>query len=281
MKPLKIRFLLTGRCTATCAYCHNEGQSKPAHMLPLATIRYVLDTLHHHQIAVDEIILSGGEPTLHKELGAIAALCATTSARVSMNTHGGHPDRLSSALPFLHEIKLHVDSFNEEHQLKSMGIPLRKVQESIALARKYPINVLVNHPVLNQEETRIFVQGARELGVDCKLIDLFQYQSAPLSADQMPWHEEGYTLTSDHAWKHNDTHHHIYIRQCDAEHQTGSDTLFIGTDGVRRHLDGPVLGFAEGFDVRMLGAARSQQNKWEPVRFHTDRFLADHNMLRR
>jgi molybdenum cofactor biosynthesis enzyme MoaA len=66
---LKIRFLLTSRCTATCAYCHNEGQGKQgASLLRLNTIQHILDTLAAANIVPDEIILSGGEPTVTSNL---------------------------------------------------------------------------------------------------------------------------------------------------------------------------------------------------------------------
>lgn len=62
---LKIRFLLTSRCTATCAYCHNEGQSKQgASLLRFSIIKHILDTLTAAHIMPSEIVLSGGEPTL-------------------------------------------------------------------------------------------------------------------------------------------------------------------------------------------------------------------------
>ncbi len=248
MNPIKIRFLLTGRCTATCAYCHNEGQSKPAPMLSLSAIRHVLETLRRNRIPLQEIVLSGGEPTLHKELGSIAALCAQSGVPLSLNSHGGHPDRLQDALPYLHEFKLHLDSFDPDQQFTSMGIALHKVWESIALAQSYPtIRILTNHPVQSWEETRRFVQNAHAARIDCKLIDLLNDTTDALSGDQLPWHEEGYLRTDAATWQHRDTHHQIHTRQCDGKRDRSSNTLFIGADGVRRFLNGPVLGRAENF----------------------------------
>lgn len=66
--PVKIRFLLTSACTARCGYCHNEGQAKDNTQLPLQAITHVLDTLAAGNRQVSEIILSGGEPTLHPQL---------------------------------------------------------------------------------------------------------------------------------------------------------------------------------------------------------------------
>ena len=106
--PLKVRFPLTGRCTARCAYCHNEGQAKAA----------ALETAGR---LPDEIILSVGEPTLSRELGAIARLGKSPGAMMSLDTLAGHPKLLEAALPYLDEIKIHIDSFDPVMQRRRMG----------------------------------------------------------------------------------------------------------------------------------------------------------------
>ena len=176
--PLKVRFLLTGKCTARCAYCHNEGQAKakakaPA-LLGLPTIAAILATLETAGRLPDEIILSGGEPTLCRELGAIARLCKSSGAMVSLDTHAGHPKLLEAALPYLNEIKIHIDSFDPVVQRRSMGIEIADVLISIRLARQLPgLQIVANHPLQCIDETLSFVEQARRLGVDCKVIELF------------------------------------------------------------------------------------------------------------
>ena len=95
--PLKLRLLLTSACTARCGYCHNEGQAKDNTQLSLHAINHVLDTLAAGNRQISEIILSGGEPTLHPQLAEIAQRCKATGALVSINTHGAHPGLLERA----------------------------------------------------------------------------------------------------------------------------------------------------------------------------------------
>lgn len=251
-KSMKIRFLLTGRCTARCKYCHNEGQSKPAPMLSLQTINYMLAELEAHNLRPQEIILSGGEPTLHKELAAVAKRCKETGAYLSMNSHGGHPERLLAALPYLDELKLHVDSFHPRIQMESMGIPLDKVRESIALSQQHHVRILANHPVQDWASARHFIRAARIAGIDCKLIDLLGQPSQGGGVDRMPWRQEGYIRVDQQSWLHVDGEHRMYTRQCGAEFNAGDGSLFVGTDGIRRSLEGPVIGYPENFSVARL-----------------------------
>ena len=117
--PLKLRLLLTSACTARCGYCHNEGQAKDRTQLSLHAITHVLDTLAAGNHNISEIILSGGEPTLHPQLSEIAQRCKATGALVSINTHGAHPGLLERALPWVDELKLHIDSFDPQRQKHS------------------------------------------------------------------------------------------------------------------------------------------------------------------
>lgn len=247
---LKIRFLLTSRCTATCAYCHNEGQSKKVNLLPLATIENILTQLREQNIIPDEIVLSGGEPTLHKHVAQIARLCKDSGAHVSMDTHGGHPSLLSPALPYLDEIKLHIDSFDPAKQLTSMGIPLAAALESTRLAKQYPLQMYVNHPVQDQQQTLEFVRSARENQLDCKLIELHG-QSSKVSLNSIDWRTEGYVSMPNEQWLHTKSGQRIVSKRCGAEHND-CHTLFIGTDGIRRSLSGIILCAPEQFHPGLI-----------------------------
>ncbi len=247
---LKIRFLLTSLCTATCAYCHNEGQSKKVNLLPLATIEHILKQLREQRIVPEEIVLSGGEPTLHKHVAQIARMCRDSGAHVSMDTHGGHPSLLAPALPYLDEIKLHIDSFDPEKQYVSMGIPLAAALESARLAKQYPLQMYVNHPVQDRQQTLAFVRSARGYQLDCKLIELHG-QASKVSLDSIDWCEEGYIPLPNEQWQHINTSQRIVSKRCGAEHND-CHTLFIGTDGIRRSLNGIILCAPEQFHPGLI-----------------------------
>jgi molybdenum cofactor biosynthesis enzyme MoaA len=251
---LQLRFLLTSKCSARCAYCHNEGQSKAGNLLSLETIRQILQELADHGVIPDEIVLSGGEPTLHKEVGEIARLCQATGAHVSMDSHGGHPKLLAAALPYLDELKLHIDSFDAAKQQASMGIALDEVLTSIRLAQQYPLQLCTNHPLADAENTRHFVGRAREVGIDCKIIELFGNAEGCVPLDSMGWAGMGYRQQADGHWLHENSRHQLFTKRCGGEHNP-EDALFIGADGIRRSLKGVIIGQAQQFSIRMVRGA--------------------------
>jgi pyruvate-formate lyase-activating enzyme len=252
--PLKLRFLLTSACTARCGYCHNEGQAKDNTQLSLAAISHVLSTLAAGQRPVDEIILSGGEPTLHPQLAEIAQLCKASGAVVSINTHGAHPGLLKRALPWIDELKLHIDSFNPQRQKQSMGLSIDKVLQSIEASRQQPgLRTVVNHPLQSLSEACEVVATTRQLGVECKLIELLDTPQASPKLPDMPWAELGYRPIAPGLWQHGQCLHTVMARRC-SSHASPASTVFIGADGVRRDLLSENLGHADAFSLSMLSA---------------------------
>jgi len=252
--PLKLRLLLTSDCTARCGYCHNEGQPKDKSRLSLADITHVLNTLAAGQVRVDEIILSGGEPTLHPQLPEIAQLSKASGACVSINTHGAHPGLLRRALPWIDELKLHIDSFDPQRQKHSMGLSIDKVLQSIEASRQHPgLRTVVNHPLQSLEEASEVMATTRQLGVECKLIELLDTAQACPQLPDMPWAALGYLPTSPGLWQHRHCGHRVMARRCNNHHTFATD-IFIGADGVRRQLLGENLGSAGLFNLDMLTA---------------------------
>lgn len=249
----KIRFLLTSKCTATCAYCHNEGQDKNGtSLLSVDVIAHILNTLVTHDCVPDEIILSGGEPTLHKKVAEIARMCKATGAYVSMDSHGGHPDLLQAALPHLDELKLHIDSFDVTEQRASMGLDINTVRTSIRMAQQFPMVLCVNHPLKHAASTITFVTEARHLGVDCKIIDMFSMDASENPPPRVDWQKYGYHRDWAGLWLHANGSHHLFTKRCGAQDNLQDDTLFIGADGIRRAVDGICIGTPENFAMSMV-----------------------------
>lgn len=249
---LKLRVLLTSACTARCGYCHNEGQAKDTTQLSLQAIAHVLDTLAAGGKRVDEVILSGGEPTLHPQLAAIARRSKASGALVSINTHGAHPGLLERALPWIDELKLHVDSFNPQRQKQSMGLSIDKVLQSIERSRQHPgLRTVVNHPLQSLAEAGEVIATTRQLGVECKLIELLDTAQASPRLPDIPWAALGYHATAPGLWQHSNCGHRVMARRCNTQH-THATELFIGADGVRQQLQGEILGSAHSFALDML-----------------------------
>lgn len=231
----EIRLLLTGKCTAKCGYCHNEGQTKSANLLTLEYIKEIFEKLESKKNLPNEVVLSGGEPTLNKQVKDIAKFLKSKNIYVSMASHIGHTDLLEPVLPYLDELKIHLDSFNHDEQLRSMGIPLENVINSINLAKKYPVKLIVNHPLINKTKTIEFIGSARKISLDCKIIEEFGNVNNIILKD-VDWNKIGYLKDINNSLKHVNSSHRLFLKRCGYLHNHGI-TLFIGSEGIRTALE--------------------------------------------
>lgn len=235
-----VRLLLTNKCSARCHYCHNEGQAIGKEFLPLNRIKEFFDSLDSKRIVINEIILSGGEPTLHPKVADIAEFCKERKYFVSIDTHGGHPHLLEKAMPYLDEIKFHIDSFDTKKQMESMGIAIDKCFKSMDIAKKFhrTLNVIINHPLRGLDETTHFINKTREMEIDCKIIEIFgEGILAPLLAD-IDFKNFGYIQQREDCWLHSNGKHRLFTKRCGNKYNS-PEHYFVDVIGVRHYLEYP------------------------------------------
>ncbi len=88
--------VFTQGCNLNCYYCHNSS------LIPFGkgTIHEetVLDYLQEHRFMIDALVISGGEPTLHRSLAPFLSEVKSMDISVKLDTNGTHPDRVASLI---------------------------------------------------------------------------------------------------------------------------------------------------------------------------------------
>jgi cyclic pyranopterin phosphate synthase len=88
MNKGRLRLLITDSCNLACSYCHNEGQFGNGHFMSVAAARDLAQYLIANEIEVKNLIISGGEPTIHPDLTEIISVLRPSAAKISMVTNG-------------------------------------------------------------------------------------------------------------------------------------------------------------------------------------------------
>jgi hypothetical protein len=154
----------------------------------------------------------------------------------------------------LHEVKLHIDSFDESEQLQSMGIKLARGLESIELAKKYPVKLGVNHPLRSAKSAGHFVRRAREIEVDCNIVEMFGEDAVVVTLEQLELVRLGYVYQQDGCWLHAEGLHRVFTKRCGQQFNS-QETYFVGVSGVRRSLKGAsVMNFQNQFEINLRQA---------------------------
>jgi pyruvate formate lyase activating enzyme len=91
--------LFLSGCNFDCPYCHNPQLVRPCppSKTTLGT-RQVLDFLEHRRGLLDGVVISGGEPTLQKELAPLCLDIKSMDYPVKLDTNGSQPQVLQNLI---------------------------------------------------------------------------------------------------------------------------------------------------------------------------------------
>lgn len=90
--------LFTGGCDLRCPFCHNAPLVTHVERADSYTEEEVLDFLKGRRGLLDGVVLSGGEPLMHKEAEELLAKLRELGFSLKLDTNGCFPDRLESIL---------------------------------------------------------------------------------------------------------------------------------------------------------------------------------------
>lgn len=99
--------LFTPGCNLRCPFCHNWRiviDPKP----PFLTEENAFKILESRKKYVDSVVVSGGEPTMHKELPRFLKKLKEKQFAVKVDTNGFFPQVLEECLPYVDYVALDV-----------------------------------------------------------------------------------------------------------------------------------------------------------------------------
>jgi pyruvate formate lyase activating enzyme len=106
--------LFTPGCNLRCPFCHNWRivvDPKPP-FLQEATALEILDSRKKY---VDAVVVTGGEPTMHKELPKFLAKLQSRGFFVKLDTNGFYPDVLEECLASVDYVAMDVKTCIEKY----------------------------------------------------------------------------------------------------------------------------------------------------------------------
>ena len=158
--------LFTPGCNLRCGFCHNWHialDPKPPFLQEAVALRI----LESRKKYVDAVVVTGGEPTMHKELPKFLAKLKKRGFQVKLDTNGFYPDVLEECLAYVDYVALDVKTSLEKYKLlgaKSTSGLLRTIEMLKTGKIAYEFRTTVVPELITAEDmTRIceFVKGAK------------------------------------------------------------------------------------------------------------------------
>lgn len=177
----KLRVQLTDACNLRCIYCMPEDMRflSPRHLLTPDEIATICRNLH--QLGVDELRITGGEPTVRGEFDRIATLLADIPWKsIGLTTNG---ITLQSKLALLSDIGLthlnvSLDTLKPERFFEITRRDLfRQVLDNIHQAVKLGFHIKINCVLVrgfNEDEIQDFLGFAAQTGIEVRFLELMK-----------------------------------------------------------------------------------------------------------
>ncbi len=126
--------VFTGACNMRCPFCHNAILVIDAKHQPIIEEQYILDYLNKRKGIIDGLCITGGEPTLQKDLDAFIKKCKETGVKIKLDSNGTNPETLKSLISqnLLDYVAMDIKNCKEKYSITAnASIDLTKIQESI------------------------------------------------------------------------------------------------------------------------------------------------------
>src|SRR3989344_875462 len=206
-----VRIKVTNDCQWTCTFCHNEGTELPnsananyrtsafldPNILSLPIVENIIvseDTIaaisNLKTIGIDEIHLTGGEPTLLPQLPSLIKVLSSQGFKVKLTTNGQVSNQRMQEIieSGLDGINFSILSLDEDEFLKTQNPPMipgldprrwaknmiEREKSNILLAVKLGVNVKINTAVLGKGDySRVdsVREFAQEEGINLVLLN--------------------------------------------------------------------------------------------------------------
>ena len=90
--------IFTGGCNFKCPFCQNSSLIKYKEDETTISEEYVISYLEKRKNILDGVVISGGEPTIHKELEEFIVKIKNLGYKVKLDTNGYNPVMLESLI---------------------------------------------------------------------------------------------------------------------------------------------------------------------------------------
>jgi len=129
-------------CNFRCPFCHNPELVNPELFRPPIPEQEVWEFLERRVGKLDGVAISGGEPTMHKDLPDAMRRIKSMGLLVKLDTNGSHPDMLEQIirLRYVDYIAMDLKAPLERYpELTGAAVDVAAIEQSIRLIRQAPV----------------------------------------------------------------------------------------------------------------------------------------------
>jgi len=125
-----------GGCNLKCPFCHNADMVDTG-KLPDMSEDEIFGFLEDRKKWLDAVVITGGEPTLYKELIPFIESIKAMGFKVKLDTNGTNPGILEKLIPMLDSVAMDIKSDKDNYaKAASSKVDMDSIEKSIELVKK-------------------------------------------------------------------------------------------------------------------------------------------------
>jgi pyruvate formate lyase activating enzyme len=167
--------VFTPGCNFRCSYCHNKDLIVSD---DLKLESEVVEHLKKRRNILDGVVITGGEPTLQKDIKAFCMKVKSLGYKIKLDTNGSRPEIISELLKYklIDYIAMDIkSSINEYNNISQVVVETEKIKDSIDLIKSSTIDYEFRMTLVKEFHTLEIIEAMFSMIAHSKKLALQQY----------------------------------------------------------------------------------------------------------
>ncbi len=167
--------VFTPGCNFRCSYCHNK-ELIVSDDLKLES--EVVEHLKKRRNILDGVVITGGEPTLQKDIKAFCMKVKSLGYKIKLDTNGSRPEVISELLKYklIDYIAMDIkSSISEYNNISQVIVETEKIKDSIDLIKSSTIDYEFRMTLVKEFHTIEIIEAMFNMITHSKKLALQQY----------------------------------------------------------------------------------------------------------
>ena len=136
--PYTVSVIFLGGCNFRCSYCHNPDLVLNFNKIPDIDVNEIFEYLKSKKKWIDGVCITGGEPTLCKDLPLFISKLKEIGMKVKLDTNGTNPYMIKELIgaKLVDYIAMDIKNILEDYEkVAVVDVDKGKIKESISVIR--------------------------------------------------------------------------------------------------------------------------------------------------
>lgn len=166
-------------CNFRCPFCQNPGLVKNPEEQPSISVEEVVEYIESKKEWIDGVCVTGGEPTMHKDLPELLEKFKSIGVFVKLDTNGSNPEMLKELIKkgLLDYVAMDIKAPLEKYHIAAgVKVDTEKIKESINIIKNSGIDYEFRATVVPRLHKKEDLQKMAELVKGAKKFAIQQFR---------------------------------------------------------------------------------------------------------